>query len=233
MTATASSVSEQDQAAAAEANRSPNDPPTPPRDKPPRPRTGGKGGKRAGAGRPKGSKNKEPRPPSKSQADAALRESLGQLLALPVIPAAMFASDVEDKEFLTGHFIATAGPTAEQLVELSKQSPELRLLLEKITTASVGMSLVMLGVGYLAPPALWVIGRRGEAMALEQISTSSPEQLAAAQMEMARMQAQEEAYAQEAEALRSQGGQPTPETQAADAARAAFDAARAARQQTA
>ena len=40
------------------------------------------------------------------------------------------------------------------------------------------MSLAMLGIGYLGPPVLWLIGRHGEAEAMEAVATMTPEQLA-------------------------------------------------------
>lgn len=147
------------------------------------PKRKGPGGKRAGAGRPKGAGNKKPaasKPATKvAVSDAALQQALGELLTLPAVPAVMLTPSPEGKQFLGAHFTNQGPVAAAQLVLLSKQSPELRAALEKITTASVTMGLVMLAVGYAVPPVLWAVGQRGMAQGISMFATLSPDELAA------------------------------------------------------
>lgn len=159
----------------ADADASAGDPPL--KDKPPRPRsTSGHGGRRAGAGRPKGAKSKSaatkrPAASSKGKTDAQLRKAVAAMLAIPVIPSVALPLGPDTKQFMVGHFMTAAPGSADQLVELSKQSTELREILEKLTTGSVTMGLLAIALGYAAPPALWLAGKRGAAEALGMLST--------------------------------------------------------------
>ena len=199
--------------ASADADKSPADPPL--RDKPPAAKKSGRGGKRAGAGRPKGSTSKPSRGPTRKQENDALQAALGELLAMPLLVTAMLPIDSEGKAFMQQHFIGAAPSTAAQLVALSEHSPELRGALTRATTGSVTLGLIMLGVGYAAPPALWMLGQRGPALALNALATMTPEQV--------------NEMAVERQAMLDSDATPTPQPETAAAGYAA-EAVAAARQ---
>jgi hypothetical protein len=231
MTVETSSMSEEERKAAeVEANKDPREQAT--RDPKPRKR----GGKRPGAGRPKGAANKSKETKAKPKvSDAAIQSALSQLLVSPAIPCSMIPED-ESREFLTMHFMGLGPVTAERLVELSHQSPELRALLEKLTGTSLIGGLAMLSIAYAAPPALWAFGMRPAAQAIESYAGLTPEKLAEIKLEAARQEEQladEQRYYAEQEAapqgpmIYSDGAQ--TQAQDADPAFAAAAALAAAR----
>lgn len=76
---------------------------------------------------PKGkAKAAKPKPPAPD--DAALAGSLSELLALSAIPTMA----VTRCAFCVGHLISEAPPTAAGIVELSRDRPELRAMLERM-----------------------------------------------------------------------------------------------------
>lgn len=203
---------------------SPADPP--PRDRPPRARAAsgsgtGRGGKRPGAGRPKGAKNK-PKTTGKTAAkssekvsDAALRATLGQLLVLPTVGAAAIPDD-DTREFTVDHFTGMAPIVSERLIAISKRSPELRETLEKLATGSVKAELIGLGIAYIAPPVLFIVGARTPAQLSQALMFSDDPQ--------AMILRPQQPVSSPADGSQAQSSSPAEAAAAAQAAAAAYRA---------
>lgn len=88
------------------------------------------------------------RGPHKKPSDEQLTDVLGKLFTFPAIPAKM----VLECDFCAAHF-ATEGPkTAHELVQLSKEHPQLRGTLEDMYRAYTSVTWVGIIAGYLARP---------------------------------------------------------------------------------
>jgi hypothetical protein len=152
---------------------------------------------------------------------ARLEARLAELLAFPAVPAMMFAPELESKVFLSDHFTRSGPSTAHELVELSESSPELRRILERLTTGSSMFAVAFAVIGYTAPPILWTLGMREHAQRLTMVAGGAggevdPEQVARMMADYAGAASPHEPGAQGAE-------QPPPEHAAAAAAAAGAD----------
>lgn len=115
------------------------------KDRPPAAKKTGRGGSRAGAGRPRGSTNKTAAP-----TDKVLIDGLGQILSIPAMPAAMVG-----ELWVANHF-TNAGPQfAAQLVAASKTNVRLRTILEQAVAGESYAVLLIAAFGYAVPPILY------------------------------------------------------------------------------
>ena len=146
----------------------------------PRPKRDRKPSKRPkrkpGAGRPPGAPNKT----TIAARTKELEAELARVLVFPAIPAVLLAPDQETALFMQQHFTQAGPSTAHQLALASESSPQLREILERMTQGSVTMMIALAAIGYVAPVALWTIGRRQHALGVSMALSADPEQIAAA-----------------------------------------------------
>jgi len=116
---------------------------------------------RARASRARSSEPAAPRATTKQQRTKQIAKQLAQLLTLPALPAKMAGADA-----MTYHFVTQGPRTAQELAALSEEHEPLREILERMMSGGLYGTLLILAVGYLGPPLLYLGGMQDRAVSL-------------------------------------------------------------------